>query len=91
LHIGDLLQLKFLGIIFTFVLVALFDNSGTMIAVLHQANLIKAHGEIPRLSRVLATDSIATMCASWLGVSSLGNWVRIYCLCCFGNIDSSMA
>lgn len=76
LHITDLFQVKFLGIIFTFLLVALFDNSGTLIAILYQAKIVKPDGEIPRLTQALTTDSIATVGASLLGVSSVGSFIE---------------
>lgn len=56
------------GVIFVFLLVTLFDTTGTMIGVAEQANLIK-NGEIPRAKSALLADAISTTTGSLFGTS----------------------
>ena len=48
-------------IVFVFLFVDMFDNVGTLVAVTSKAGLVEADGTIPRLNRILLSDSIATM------------------------------
>ncbi|OGT31268.1 MAG: guanine permease [Gammaproteobacteria bacterium RIFCSPHIGHO2_12_FULL_35_23] len=65
-----------LMIIFTFVIVALFDSSGTLIGVLHDTNLIKHETGKKRLSRALTADSLATIIGSLLGTSTTATFIE---------------
>ncbi len=51
-------------ILFVFLFVDLFDNIGTLVGVTRRAGLIDDHGRVPRLNRILLTDSIATIFGS---------------------------
>ena len=62
--------------IFTFFIVALFDNTGTLIGVLHQGKLIPPDGQVKRLPQVFFADSIATLFGSLLGTSSVGSYIE---------------
>ena len=65
-----------LEILFVFLFVDLFDNLGTLVAVTKRAGLIDAHGRIPRLNRILITDSIATMVGALVGTSPVTSYVE---------------
>ncbi len=65
-----------LEIIFVFLFVDLFDNVGTLVAVSKKANLIDADGKIPRLNRILLSDSIATMVGACLGTSTVTSYIE---------------
>jgi len=67
---------KLLMVIFTFFFVALFDSTGTLIAILQQAKLIQRDGRIPRLTQALFSDSFATTCGSLLGTSTTGSYIE---------------
>ena len=66
----------FIIAIFTFFIVALFDNTGTLIGVLHLGKLIPPDGQIKRLPSVFIADSIATIFGSLLGTSSVGSYIE---------------
>jgi AGZA family xanthine/uracil permease-like MFS transporter len=63
-------------IVFVFLFVDLFDNVGTLVAVTKRAGLIKPDGGIPRLSRILFADSIATLIGSLAGTSTVTSYVE---------------
>jgi len=63
-------------IVFVFLFVDLFDNVGTLVAVTKRAGLIKPDGSIPRLSRILFADSIATLIGALAGTSTVTSYVE---------------
>lgn len=64
----NVFQLGLYGIVFAFLMVTLFDTTGTMIAVANQAGLVK-NGKIVRAKNVLLADSIATTVGALFGTS----------------------
>jgi AGZA family xanthine/uracil permease-like MFS transporter len=65
-----------LEIVFVFLFVDLFDNVGTLVAVTKEAGLTNEAGEIPRLNRILFTDSIATMFGALAGTSTTTSYIE---------------
>jgi AGZA family xanthine/uracil permease-like MFS transporter len=65
-----------IAIIFTFLFVDLFDNTGTLIGVAHRAGLIGPDGRIPRLGRALISDSSAAMAGAALGTSTTTSYIE---------------
>jgi AGZA family xanthine/uracil permease-like MFS transporter len=63
-------------IIFAFFFVDLFDNTGTLVGVAHRAGLIDRDGKIPRLNRVFIADSVATICGSLLGTTTVTSYIE---------------
>jgi len=63
-------------ILFVFLFVDLFDNIGTLVGVTRRAGLIDAHGRVPKLNRMLFTDSIATIFGSLAGTSTVTSYVE---------------
>lgn len=63
-------------ILFVFLFVDLFDNIGTLVGVTRRAGLIDAQGRIPKLDRILFTDSIATIFGSLAGTSTVTSYVE---------------
>lgn len=63
-------------ILFVFLFVDLFDNLGTLVAVTKRAGLIGPDGRIPRLNRILVTDSVATMIGATAGTSTVTSYVE---------------
>ena len=63
-------------ILFVFLFVDLFDNIGTLVGVTRRAGLIGEDGRIPRLNRILFTDSIATILGSLAGTSTVTSYVE---------------
>jgi AGZA family xanthine/uracil permease-like MFS transporter len=63
-------------ILFVFLFVDLFDNIGTLVGVTKRAGLMDADGKVPRLNRILFTDSIATIFGSLMGTSTVTSYVE---------------
>ena len=60
-----------ISIIFTFTVVELFDNMGTLIGLTKKAGLMRADGSIENLDRALTTDAVGTMISGVLGASTV--------------------
>lgn len=72
-------QLQDLVVVLVFLFVALFDNTGTLIAVLHQAKLLPKNQhdtEAKRLNKALFADSVAAMAGAVAGTSSTGSYIE---------------
>lgn len=63
-------------IVFAFLFVDLFDNTGTLIGIAHRANLIDSEGKLPRVGRVLIADSIAAIASAMLGTSTTTSYLE---------------
>lgn len=63
-------------IIVVFLFVDLFDNVGTLVAVTQRAGLVQPDGTIPRLNRVLATDSAAAIVGSLAGTTTTTSYIE---------------
>ena len=63
-------------IVFVFLFVDLFDNVGTLVAVTKEAGLMAEDGSIPRLNRILLTDSLATMAGALAGTSTVTSYIE---------------
>ncbi|MGE9841933.1 NCS2 family permease [Selenomonas bovis] len=64
------------SIIFTFTVVELFDNMGTLIGLTSKAKLVKPNGEIENLDRALTTDAVGTICSSVFGTSTVTSYIE---------------
>lgn len=76
LDIAGAFQVGMIAVIFSFLFVDLFDNSGTLIGVAKKAGLMRADGYLPRMGRVLIADSTAAMSGSLLGTSTTTSFVE---------------
>ncbi|MGE6628821.1 NCS2 family permease [Bacillus sp. NPDC077027] len=65
---GDVFSHHLYAVVFSFLLVTIFDTTGTMIGVAEQAGLMK-NGQLPRVRRALLADSAATTVGSMFGTS----------------------
>ncbi len=68
--------LGLLGIVFTFFIVDLLDNAGTLIATTHRAGLMEKDGSVPRLGRALMADSGGAMIGAVLGTSTTVSYIE---------------
>jgi len=64
------------SIIFTFTVVELFENMGTLIGLTSKAKLVKPNGEIENLDRALTTDAVGTICSSVFGTSTVTSYIE---------------
>ncbi len=69
LDIGAALDVGLLGLVLTFLIVDLFDTSGTLFGIAHAGGFVERDGAIPRSRRVLAADSVASVLSALLGTS----------------------
>ncbi|WP_338470852.1 NCS2 family permease [Niallia sp. XMNu-256] len=63
------------GVVFAFLLVTIFDTTGTMIGVAEQAGLMK-NGKLPRAKSALAADAVATVAGASLGTTPSSAYVE---------------
>lgn len=64
------------SIIFTFTVVELFDNMGTLIGLTSKAGLVKPDGQIENLDRALSTDAVGTMASAVFGTSTVTSYIE---------------
>ena len=64
------------GVIFSFMLVNLFDSSGTLIGVTDKAGLADEKGKFPRMKQALYVDSISSGTGSFIGTSSVTAYIE---------------
>ena len=64
------------GVIFSFMLVNLFDSSGTLIGVTDKAGLADEKGKFPRMKQALFVDSISSVTGSFIGTSSVTAYIE---------------
>ena len=76
LDIAAAFELGLLAIVFAFLMVDLFDTSGTLVAVLNEAGLTDEDGTVPGLRRALVADSSATMAGALLGTSTTTSYIE---------------
>jgi len=76
LDISGALGLGVLGIVFTFFLVDLLDNTGTLIATTHRAGLMRPDGTVPNLGRALQADSGGAIIGAVLGTSTTVSYIE---------------
>jgi len=76
LDLPHALELGFIEIVFVFFFIDLFDNVGTLVAVGKKARLFDEANRIPRINRILVTDSTATMVGALAGTSTVVNYIE---------------
>ncbi|KKY84429.1 adenine permease PurP [Enterobacter cloacae] len=70
------LNLGLAGVIFSFMLVNLFDSSGTLIGVTDKAGLADEKGKFPRMKQALFVDSVSSVTGSFIGTSSVTAYIE---------------
>ncbi|EAO3364286.1 NCS2 family permease [Salmonella enterica] len=64
------------GVIFSFMLVNLFDSSGTLIGVTDKAGLADEKGKFSRMKQALFVDSISSVTGAFVGTSSVTAYIE---------------
>ncbi|MEK6268581.1 MAG: NCS2 family permease [Planococcus sp. (in: firmicutes)] len=72
---GSLINIQFLVVVLTFLFVDFFDTAGTLVAVANQAGLMKDN-KLPRASKALLADSIATVSGAIFGTSTTTSYIE---------------
>ena len=70
LDIVGAFEIGLISIVFAFLMVDLFDTSGTLVAVLNEGGLTDSTGRVAKLRRALVADSSATIVGALLGTST---------------------
>lgn len=65
-----------LSIIFTFTVVELFDNMGTLIGLTIKAKMVRPDGQIENIDRALTTDAVGTMVSAVFGTSTVTSYIE---------------
>jgi AGZA family xanthine/uracil permease-like MFS transporter len=65
-----------LVLVFSFLLVDLFDTAGTLIGLGHQAKMLDNDGNLPNIGKALVADSSATVAGAMLGTSSTTSYIE---------------
>ncbi|ECJ2855972.1 NCS2 family permease [Salmonella enterica subsp. diarizonae] len=70
------LNLGLAGVIFSSMLVNLFDSSGTLIGVTDKAGLADEKGKFPRMKQALFVDSVSSVTGAFIGTSSVTAYIE---------------
>lgn len=70
------LRYGIVSIIFTFTVVELFDNIGTLIGLTRKAGLMKEDGSVENLDRALMSDAVGTMASAVLGTCTVSSYAE---------------
>ncbi|MGD7045154.1 NCS2 family permease [Jeotgalibacillus proteolyticus] len=72
---GDVIQYGLFAVVFSFLLVTIFDTTGTMIGVAQQAGLMKGN-TLPRARQALLADSVAATAGAMVGTSPTSAYIE---------------
>jgi AGZA family xanthine/uracil permease-like MFS transporter len=76
LDLRGAMNIGLVTIVFVFLFVDLFDNTGTLIGVAHRAGLLDEEGRLPRAERAFAAASLAAMGGALLGTSTVTSYIE---------------
>ncbi len=76
LDIVGALDVGLITIIFAFLFVDMFENSGTLVGIAHRAGMLDKDGKMPRLGRALIVVSSAAMAGAGLGTSTTTSYIE---------------
>lgn len=65
-----------ISIIFTFTVVELFDNMGTLIGLTTKAKMVRPDGHIENIDKALTTDAVGTMVSAMFGTSTVTSYIE---------------
>ncbi|WP_231647154.1 NCS2 family permease [Pantoea sp. BL1] len=76
LDIAGAFNVGLVSVIFAFLFVDVFDNTGTLLGVTKRAGLADEQGNVPKMGRALIADSAAALFGSLLGTSTTTSYVE---------------
>lgn len=71
-----LLNLNTLIVVFTLLIVNIFDTVGTLVGLSEKTGIVKADGTIPHVKEAMMSDAIGTTCGAVLGSSTITTYVE---------------
>jgi AGZA family xanthine/uracil permease-like MFS transporter len=76
MDLAGALKVGLLTVVFAFLFVDLFDNTGTLIALAHRGGFMNKDGTVPRLRGALIADSTAAMAGAAIGTSTTTSYIE---------------
>lgn len=76
MDLAGALQVGLVTVVFAFLFVDLFDNTGTLIALAHRGGFMRSDGTVPRLRGALIADSGAAMIGAAVGTSTTTSYIE---------------
>ena len=76
LDLAGATKLGLLEVVFVFLFVDIFDNTGTLVGVAKRAGLLDSSRRIPRIRRILAANSLATLAGAAAGTSTVVSYIE---------------
>jgi len=76
LDLSGAFDLGLVTIVFIFLFVDLFDNTGTLIGVAHRAGLLDRDGSLPQAGRAFGVAAVSAMGGALLGTSTVTSYIE---------------
>jgi len=76
LDLAGALELSMVGVILAFLFVHMFDTAGTLVSVARNADLMDEKDQLPRLNKVLLSDSSSMMAGAAIGTSPVTTYIE---------------
>lgn len=73
---NDLLNIKTLLVVFSLLIVNIFDTIGTLVGLSEKTGIVQADGTIPRVKEAMMSDAIGTTCGAMLGSSTITTYIE---------------
>lgn len=73
--VSNLLTVNSLSVVLIFLFMTIFDTLGTLVGVSVQAGIVR-EGRLPRASRALLSDAVATTVGACLGTSTVSSYIE---------------
>ena len=73
---ADLLNIKTLLVVFSLLIVNIFDTIGTLVGLSEKTGIVQDDGTIPRVKEAMMSDAIGTTCGAMLGSSTITTYIE---------------
>ena len=73
---SGLLNLKTVLVVFSLLIVNIFDTIGTLMGLAEKTGIVCEDGSIPRVSEAMMSDAIGTTCGAMLGSSTISTYIE---------------
>ena len=75
-YFSGLMNLKSLLVVFSLLIVNIFDTIGTLMGLAEKTGIVQPDGSIPHVKEAMMSDAIGTTCGAFLGSSTLTTYVE---------------
>lgn len=76
MDLAGALKVGLVTVVFAFLFVDMFDNTGTLIGLAHRGGFMRSDGTVPRLRGVLVSDSAAAAIGAAVGTSTTTSYIE---------------